>query len=84
MEVTAREFNQNASQILSAAEHGESVTVTKNGRQVARLTPMDHKSVPAYPPGPIGEIELPRLDLGPDMTDEELDGLLDGMGEDGL
>ncbi len=84
MEATAREFNHNSSQILAAAERGETVTVTKNGRPVARVVPIDHKSIPAYPPGPIGHIELPQLALGPDMTDEELDGLLEGMGEDGL
>ncbi|MFE2379229.1 type II toxin-antitoxin system Phd/YefM family antitoxin [Streptomyces sp. NPDC059398] len=58
MEATAREFNQNSSRILAAAERGESVTVTKNGRPVAVLRPIDcvgGAAVPPYPDDPMGE-----------------------------
>lgn len=57
METTAREFNQNASKILAAAEHGESITVTKNGRPVAILSPVREADMPvsAYPTDPMGE-----------------------------
>lgn len=57
METTARDFNQNASQILAAAERGERVTVTKNGRPVAILSPVADADVPvsAYPTDPMGE-----------------------------
>lgn len=55
METTAREFNQKASQILAAAERGERITVTKNGRPVAILTPVGDHPVPAYPSDPMGE-----------------------------
>jgi len=57
METTAREFNQNASRILAAAERGERITVTKNGRPVAILSAVDDQqpSVPAHPTDPMGE-----------------------------
>ena len=57
METTAREFNQNASRILAAAERGEYITVTKNGRPVAILSPVGEQDepVPAYPTDPMGE-----------------------------
>jgi prevent-host-death family protein len=57
METTAREFNQNASRILAAAERGERITVTKNGRPVAILSPVDDEraEVSAFPTDPMGE-----------------------------
>ncbi|MEV0171456.1 type II toxin-antitoxin system prevent-host-death family antitoxin [Streptomyces sp. NPDC050803] len=57
METTAREFNQNASKILAAAERGERITVTKNGRPVAILSPAGDQGTPvsAYPTDPMGE-----------------------------
>lgn len=54
---TAREFNQNASRILAAAENGERVTVTKNGRPVAILCPVGQREVPPYPVDPMGPDE---------------------------
>ena len=38
-EMSVREANQNFSQVIAAAEHGETIVVTKNGRPVARITP---------------------------------------------
>ena len=55
METTAREFNQNASRILAAAERGERITVTKNGRPVAILSPVGAQDVVPYPTDPMGE-----------------------------
>ncbi|MCP3818393.1 type II toxin-antitoxin system prevent-host-death family antitoxin [Streptomyces sp. A3M-1-3] len=55
METTAREFNQNASRILAAAERGERITVTKNGRPVAILSPVGDQDVAPYPTDPMGE-----------------------------
>lgn len=57
METTAREFNQNASKILAAAERGEHVTVTKNGRPVAMLSPVMTETIAAYPTDPMGDDE---------------------------
>ncbi|MFJ8541935.1 type II toxin-antitoxin system Phd/YefM family antitoxin [Streptomyces sp. NPDC093586] len=56
METTARDFNQNASRILAAAERGERITVTKNGRPVAILSPVaEEQPVPAHPTDPMGD-----------------------------
>ncbi|MET9374400.1 type II toxin-antitoxin system Phd/YefM family antitoxin [Streptomyces sp. NPDC003035] len=57
METTAREFNQNASKILAAAERGERIVVTKNGRPVAILSPVGDETVPLHPVDPMGEDE---------------------------
>lgn len=79
MEATAREFNQKSSQILAAAARGETVTVTKNGTPVARVVPITEHDVPPYPTDPMGDMELPDLGL-PDLTDDEIDDVLRGMG----
>jgi prevent-host-death family protein len=34
-----RDANQNFSQVIAAAERGETIVVTKNGRPVAKITP---------------------------------------------
>ncbi|MBO0855777.1 MAG: type II toxin-antitoxin system prevent-host-death family antitoxin [Nocardia sp.] len=80
MTVTAREFNQRSSQILAAAARGETVTITKNGVAVARISPVSGDEIPDYPTDPIGEIDLPDLGL-PDLSDEEIEETLRGMGE---
>jgi prevent-host-death family protein len=38
-EITVREANQNFSQVIAAAERGETIVVTKNGKPVAKITP---------------------------------------------
>lgn len=81
MEATAREFNQNASRILAAAEAGETIIVTKNGRPVATLCPYDASDVPPYPVRPLDDIEIPDLGPLPDLTNEEIEETLRGMGE---
>lgn len=79
MEATAREFNQHSSRILAAAEAGETITVTKNGHPVATVRPYSADDVPPHPVGPMGDIEIPELDL-PDLTDDEIEDTLRGMG----
>jgi prevent-host-death family protein len=39
-EITVREANQNFSQVIAAAERGETIVVTKNGNPVAKITPL--------------------------------------------
>ena len=39
--VTAREANQHFSKILDAAARGEEVTITRRGKPVARLVPVE-------------------------------------------
>jgi prevent-host-death family protein len=38
-EISVREANQNFSQLIAAAEGGETIVVTKNGRPVAKILP---------------------------------------------
>lgn len=79
MEASAREFNQHASRILAAAEAGETVTVLKNGRPVAVVRPYEAGDVPAHPVDPMGDIEIPDLEV-PNLTDEDIEETLRGMG----
>ncbi len=44
--MTAREFYLNKSKILARVEAGETIDVTKHGRPVARVTPVDAPSTP--------------------------------------
>lgn len=47
--ITLREANQNFSKIIAAVEHGREFIVTKRGRQVARLAPVERKAQVAPP-----------------------------------
>ena len=38
-EMTVREANQNFSQVIAAAERGETIIITKNGAPVAKIAP---------------------------------------------
>jgi prevent-host-death family protein len=38
-EMSVREANQNFSQLIAAAEAGETIVITKNGKPVARVAP---------------------------------------------
>lgn len=38
-EMSVREANQNFSQVIAAAERGETIVITKNGAPVARILP---------------------------------------------
>jgi len=38
-ELSVREANQNFSQVIAAAERGETIIITKNGAPVARIAP---------------------------------------------
>lgn len=49
-EMTVREANQNFSQVVAAAERGETIIITKNGAPVARIAPQgaDRSSDPEW------------------------------------
>jgi prevent-host-death family protein len=49
-EMSVREANQNFSQVIAAAEAGETIIITKNGVPVARIMPQtaDHSADPAW------------------------------------
>ncbi|HUJ02231.1 MAG TPA: type II toxin-antitoxin system prevent-host-death family antitoxin [Rhizomicrobium sp.] len=44
--VGAREANRSFSKILKEAESGKTVTITRNGKPVARLVPAGHSRTP--------------------------------------
>ncbi|MEU3098824.1 type II toxin-antitoxin system prevent-host-death family antitoxin [Streptomyces sp. NPDC006967] len=64
METTAREFTRNASKYLAAAERGERITVTRNGRPVAVLSPVTEKPVLDHPTEPMGDGDIPVFHSG--------------------
>ena len=49
-EMSVREANQNFSQLIAAAENGETIIITKNGIPVARVSPQrsDRASDPQW------------------------------------
>ena len=49
-EMSVREANQNFSQLVAAAEQGETIIITKNGRPVAKVSPQpaDRRNDPAW------------------------------------
>jgi len=49
-EMSVREANQNFSQVVAAAERGETIIITKNGTAVARISPqpLDRASDPHW------------------------------------
>lgn len=44
--IGAYEAKTHLPQLLDRVEHGESVTITKHGREVARLVPLSSRSAP--------------------------------------
>src|SRR5258706_13444151 len=80
-EMSVREANQNFSQVIAAAEHGETIIITKNGTPVARISPRppDRASDPPWrPAGRAPAKSLPskqptRPPAGP-ATEEEQSG----------
>lgn len=49
-EMSVREANQNFSQVIAAAEAGETIIITKNGTPVARIAPQptDRRADPVW------------------------------------
>jgi prevent-host-death family protein len=49
-EMTVREASQNFSQLIAAAERGETIIITKNGMPIAKVTPetADRISAPQW------------------------------------
>jgi len=63
--VGIRELKQNASEVVARAEKGETITITVQGRPVAKIVPMK--------PGkrmwvPAAELAAVMAELGPDTT----------------
>ncbi|WP_037886555.1 type II toxin-antitoxin system Phd/YefM family antitoxin [Streptomyces viridochromogenes] len=78
--VPLRALNQ-PSKIAEQVEAGATLIVTRNGRPIMGIVPIDRLDEPvhAFRTDPMGELEIPDLDL-PAVTDEEIDTTLRGMG----
>lgn len=64
--VTAREANQHFSKFLDAASRGEEVTITRRGKPVAKLVPVEAEKDPAEAAREAAELEaiLARFEEG--------------------
>jgi prevent-host-death family protein len=78
--VPLRALNQ-PSKIAEQVEAGQTLIVTRNGRPVMGIIPIEHLDQPVHPfrTDPMGELDWPDLD-GPDLTNEEIEQTLRGMG----
>lgn len=81
--VTARELNQSSGRILDRVQGGEEITVIRDGEPVAVIVPAGPLAPPVYPfrTDPMGFIDVPGID-GPNLTDDEINETLQGMGGD--
>ncbi|MDI3419938.1 type II toxin-antitoxin system Phd/YefM family antitoxin [Streptomyces luteolus] len=83
--VPIRELNQDTAGVVARVEAGEVLTITRNGRPIATLSPQGIQPAEVVYPfrtDPMGPIDdLPTFD-GPDLTDDEIGDTLRGMGGD--
>ena len=72
MEATMRELNQQSARVLAMVEHGETVTVTKNGQPIAVIRPYGSGDEPVYAfrIDPMGDEldDLPTFDGPADLS----------------
>ncbi|MEU3620379.1 type II toxin-antitoxin system prevent-host-death family antitoxin [Streptomyces sp. NPDC006872] len=80
--VPLRALNQ-PSKIAEQVEAGATLIVTRNGRPIMGIVPIDRLDEPVHQfrTDPMGELDIPDLDL-PVVTDEEINTALRGMGGD--
>ncbi|MDI3390778.1 type II toxin-antitoxin system prevent-host-death family antitoxin [Streptomyces sp. B-S-A8] len=83
--VPIRELNQDTAGVMARVEAGETLTITRNGQPIATLSRQGiQPGPPTYPfrTDPMGPLDdLPTFD-GPDLSDDEIDATLRGMGGD--
>ena len=68
--VNLKEARKRLSELVGAAEQGESVIITRRGRQVARLCPVEEKPLRALPDLSAFRAEISSK--GKSLTDELL------------
>ncbi len=81
--VPIRELNQDTAGVIARVEAGETITITRNGRPIATLAPQGAEAdSPAYPfrTDPMGELDDLPVFQGPDLSDDEIEDSLRGMG----
>ncbi|MEB8344072.1 type II toxin-antitoxin system Phd/YefM family antitoxin [Streptomyces endophyticus] len=69
-------MNLRSSELLDRVERGEEVTVTRNGRAVARMVPVDHTDGPPHPTSSTGAVDLPEIGLAEPATNTDTDGIV--------
>lgn len=83
--VPIRELNQDTAGVIARVEAGETITITRNGRPIATLSPQSQAAAPpTYPfrTDPMGPIDdLPTFH-GPGLSNDEIEDTLRGMGGD--
>ncbi len=62
LSVNATDANQRFSRLLAESEHGRDVVITKRGRPVARLMPINGNAEPAAPIGAPAASDIPDFD----------------------
>jgi len=74
MEVTVHEAKTQLSRLLKLAEDGETVTIVRRGKPVARLTPVPPSTARrlGWDPGTVSDSALRP------MTDDEVEAFLSG------
>ncbi len=79
-EISQRDLRLRSREIMDAVEHGETFTVTRDGRQIAELVPIRRRQfVPVKKFLALGK-GLPAID--PDAFRADLDALMDPSGND--
>ncbi len=78
--VPLRALNQ-PSKIAEQVEAGATLIVTRNGRPIMGIVPIERLDEPVHQfrTDPMGDLDIPDLDLPP-VTDEEIGATLRGMG----
>ncbi|MFJ4696395.1 type II toxin-antitoxin system Phd/YefM family antitoxin [Streptomyces sp. NPDC088766] len=78
--VPLRALNQ-PSKIAERVEAGATLIVTRNGRPIMGIVPIERLDEPVHQfrTDPMGDLDIPDLDL-PAVTDEEIGATLRGMG----
>jgi antitoxin (DNA-binding transcriptional repressor) of toxin-antitoxin stability system len=77
---SAREFNQQSSQILAEVESGRTVRVFKNRRHVATVIPADQDPQPTFPTDAMGDDPNAPVFDGPGDLVDRMDDYLRGFG----
>ena len=68
--ISIREARKHLSNLVDAAQHGESVTITRRGKEVARLVPVDDVPLRGLPD--LSEFRASFKVKGRSLTDELL------------
>lgn len=80
-DISQRDLRMRSKEIMDAVEHGQSFTVTRDGREIAQLIPLTQRRTFV----PVAELDLRWKglpDLDPDALRADLDQVADPYGDD--